>query len=425
MKSFNFYFDTITKFYGTTCAERSGVPYIAHIIEGLNVLDAIGASDEAKFAYMLHLMFQNDEAFVNLKKYAHVADPYILGLCIEYRRVANAYLSKRKIESIEEIELSPLKDVNDMLIADKVQNCKDFELYQQSHPRHTELQQYFTNWHNRLGINYDELKLVCFNVAVTCIIQAKTTIEIPHGNRPETRFEYFLLNRYNNDRTMAGQCNTGGKIDVGEKILDALYREMREEINFIPPSTPEYFDCFYAQTKRGPKAVLTYIVEIPEKIDFEVNLSEFESGGWVNKGTFDAFWYNDVFVDEERDNFFGLDFDGTVIDAADWPAIGEPLPYAIETLQQLVAPKENKPKNHIVVWTMRGSNNNTAIREFFAKHNLPIYAINCHKIQWEWTNSPKLYADYFIDDRSIGVKKIGHNLDWKWMQKELKKLGFI
>lgn len=42
MKKFNFYFDTINEFYAQKCAERSGVPYMAHIMEGLNVLEAIG-----------------------------------------------------------------------------------------------------------------------------------------------------------------------------------------------------------------------------------------------------------------------------------------------------------------------------------------------------------------------------------------------
>jgi hypothetical protein len=80
---------------------------------------------------------------------------------MEYRRVANNYLSKRMINSIDEIELSPLKDVNDMLIADKVQNRKDFELYHlDTHERSDVLDQYFKNWLIRLGITeerYQEL----------------------------------------------------------------------------------------------------------------------------------------------------------------------------------------------------------------------------------------------------------------------------
>jgi len=44
---------------------------------------------------------------------------------MEYRSVANDYLSTRIISDVQEIRLSPLPDVQDMLIADKVQNYKD------------------------------------------------------------------------------------------------------------------------------------------------------------------------------------------------------------------------------------------------------------------------------------------------------------
>lgn len=76
--------------------------------------------------------------------------------------MANEYLSTRSITNIDEIRLSPLKVVNDMLIADKIQNRKDFELYHEGkHPRSEELAQYFRNWLERLGISeefYQETK---------------------------------------------------------------------------------------------------------------------------------------------------------------------------------------------------------------------------------------------------------------------------
>ncbi len=72
---------------------------------------------------------------------------------MEYRSVANEYLSHRTIAHVDEIRLSPLPEVNQMLIADKVQNCKDFELYHKAtHPRSAELDLYFNNWLRRLGI---------------------------------------------------------------------------------------------------------------------------------------------------------------------------------------------------------------------------------------------------------------------------------
>ena len=83
--------------------------------------------------------------------------PEVLIAVMEYRSVANEYLSQREIKSIDEIRLSPLKDVNDMLIADKVQNYKDFEIYHKStHARSKELDQYFKNWLRKLNINPDQ-----------------------------------------------------------------------------------------------------------------------------------------------------------------------------------------------------------------------------------------------------------------------------
>ncbi|MDJ1501575.1 hypothetical protein [Xanthocytophaga agilis] len=63
---------------------------------------------------------------------------------------------------MEEIRLSPLNEVNQMLIADKIQNRKDFERYhQQSHARSEELTIYFANWLKRLGISEEKYQHYC------------------------------------------------------------------------------------------------------------------------------------------------------------------------------------------------------------------------------------------------------------------------
>jgi hypothetical protein len=148
--------------YGDKTAKRSNVPLINHINEGIIILDEIGASDTAKRAYCMHPVLQDDDSLLkNYEEVPNLSKPSVLIATMEYRRVANNYLSKRTIDSIDEIELSPLKDVNDMLIADKVQNRKDFELYHlDTHERSNVLDQYFKNWLTRLGITeerYQEL----------------------------------------------------------------------------------------------------------------------------------------------------------------------------------------------------------------------------------------------------------------------------
>jgi len=146
----------ISDFYGDQIAKRSGVQLMNHIDEGLYILEKIGASDYAKRAYCLHPIVQDDQS---LKENSHLLkdiDYRVIINTIEYRSVANEYLSRREIKSIDEVRLSPLKDVNDMLIADKIQNRKDFELYHLgAHDRSEQLDKYFKNWLERLEVSED------------------------------------------------------------------------------------------------------------------------------------------------------------------------------------------------------------------------------------------------------------------------------
>ncbi len=70
-------------------------------------------------------------------------DSIAIALSMEYRSVANRYLSRMELRTPDTIELSPVAEVNKMLIADKVQNRKDFERYNRNHPREEHLALYF------------------------------------------------------------------------------------------------------------------------------------------------------------------------------------------------------------------------------------------------------------------------------------------
>jgi hypothetical protein len=151
----------IERAYGAKEAKRSGVMYMNHIDEGLAVLQWIGAPEDAKAAYCLHPVFQTDldlgTAAAPLVDYWKDCSPVSVMLAMEYRSVANEYLSDRAISSVRDIRRSPLAEVNHMLIADKVQNRKDFELHhEKSHPRSKELAQYFRNWMEALQVSEEE-----------------------------------------------------------------------------------------------------------------------------------------------------------------------------------------------------------------------------------------------------------------------------
>ncbi len=141
--------------YAGRATRRSSELLIKHIDDGLRILAAIGASTRAMRAYCLHPLVQADEDLAT--HYGRLADytddVQVAALALEYRSIANATLSTRPIRSPDEITLSPLRDVFDMLIADKVQNRADFVRHHLgTHPRSDELARYFTMWLERLGV---------------------------------------------------------------------------------------------------------------------------------------------------------------------------------------------------------------------------------------------------------------------------------
>lgn len=152
----------IAQHYGQQTARRSGVPLIRHIDEGLLVLEAIGAERLESRAYCLHPLVQGDDDLrANFGALASF-DADVVALAMEYRWIANGYLSPHPSRPPSEITLSPLAAVNRMLVADKVQNYKDFLRYHRdSHPRADRLDEYFRQWLQRLEITperFEELR---------------------------------------------------------------------------------------------------------------------------------------------------------------------------------------------------------------------------------------------------------------------------
>lgn len=162
MEKTNIHLIAVQEYYGDKAAERTQVPYINHIYEGLAILDQIGASLNAKEAYCLHPIYQVEKKPLEheiVKKYGDKFDPHSVELALEYRKRANAYLCKRHYQSADDVvTLSDMPEVNDMLIADKVQNRKDFEVHYESQSdketfdRSDRLSQYFKNWLAALGV---------------------------------------------------------------------------------------------------------------------------------------------------------------------------------------------------------------------------------------------------------------------------------
>lgn len=92
-----------------------------------------------------------------------------------------------------------------------------------------------------------------------------------------------------------------------------------------------------------------------------------------------------------------IDFDGTCVEH-DYPAVGMDVAGAAETLRQLQA------KGHrLILYTMRSGELLEAAEEWFRSHNIELWAINENPEQRAWSASPKVYADYYIDDAALGT----------------------
>lgn len=167
-------YDLIKEYYGTRVAKRSGIPLMNHIDEGLKILDTINSSYEVKEAFCLHPLLQNNEEFENnydlVVSTGGLVTKSIL-LAMEYRHKANTYLCKKETDHWT-VEYASKKighiihPVKEMLIADKVQNFKDFKIYHKdTHKRSHQLSKYFKNWLTILEISdtdAKDLEQVCY-----------------------------------------------------------------------------------------------------------------------------------------------------------------------------------------------------------------------------------------------------------------------
>lgn len=148
----------IKRFYSDRCAKRSGVPLMSHIDEGLAILDDLGAGTQTKAAFCLHPLLQDYAELVNNFEYVLTkANPKAILLAMEYRNKAQAYLCRPHTDNWtqEDIKIyvgDLLPEVQQMLVADKIQNQKDFNIYHKgTHVRSKQLENYFNNWLEYLG----------------------------------------------------------------------------------------------------------------------------------------------------------------------------------------------------------------------------------------------------------------------------------
>lgn len=94
-----------------------------------------------------------------------------------------------------------------------------------------------------------------------------------------------------------------------------------------------------------------------------------------------------------------VDFDGTIVTHA-YPAIGKPIPFAIDTLKKL----QQEDHHNIVLWTCRTGQLLQDAIDYCTSRGLEFYAVNAMypEEREEDRFARKLDADLFIDDRNLG-----------------------
>lgn len=155
MKHLSGEYDLIKSYYGSKKAKRSRVPLMNHIDEGIVMMQNMGASELAIRAFCLHPLAQGGvlgfNAIVRGLAAGHISTDSA-DLAIEYRCAADAYLCRPETDYFTNSEIHFVvgdlsQDLIHMLVADKIQNEKDFLIYHKGkHRRSDQLEAYFCKW---------------------------------------------------------------------------------------------------------------------------------------------------------------------------------------------------------------------------------------------------------------------------------------
>jgi hypothetical protein len=119
-----------------------------------------------------------------------------------------------------------------------------------------------------------------------------------------------------------------------------------------------------------------------------------------------------------------VDFDGTCV-KHEYPKVGADIG-AVPVLKELV-----KAGHKLILNTVRSEKYLEDAVEWFNKNDIPLFGINDNPIQREWSRSPKIYANIYIDDAALGCPLRYHPdgqrpwVDWLSIKDYFKYAGII
>lgn len=94
-----------------------------------------------------------------------------------------------------------------------------------------------------------------------------------------------------------------------------------------------------------------------------------------------------------------VDFDGTIVTHA-YPAIGKPIPFAIDTLRRL----QSEGGHQLILWSCREGQLLQEAIDYCHERGLDFYAVNSNfpDEPQDGLGARKLTVELFIDDRNLG-----------------------
>lgn len=97
--------------------------------------------------------------------------------------------------------------------------------------------------------------------------------------------------------------------------------------------------------------------------------------------------------------YIAVDFDGTCV-THEYPNIGKDIG-AVPVLKKLT-----DSGHKIILNTMRSGDKLKEAMQWFTDNNIPLYGANENPTQKSWTESPKVFANLYIDDAALGCPLI-------------------
>lgn len=94
-----------------------------------------------------------------------------------------------------------------------------------------------------------------------------------------------------------------------------------------------------------------------------------------------------------------VDFDGTIVEHK-YPSIGREIPFATQTLKQLI-----QDGHRLILWTIRHGKSLDEAVAWCKERGVEFYAINRdfeEQEEAQGERSPKVKCDMYIDDRNVG-----------------------